>query len=128
MARNEADAMSSEARKAALCAQAEHLRSEVARQFEPVVRLDALAQALRLRAASLAGQPVVLGAVVVAVAALGPRRILLALRWGLLTLPAHPLGRRALGIAGAALRNALAPARQTATSTTRASRAQDPGS
>lgn len=120
--------MSSTERKAVLLAQSAHLRSEVARQFEPVVRLDALAQALAARAATLAGKPVVLGAVVVTVAALGPRRILRALRWGLLTLPAHPLGRRALAMVGAALRNALAPARGAATSTARASRAQDPGS
>lgn len=92
-----------DADKARLIAASDALRQRIAGELAPAVRFDATADRLLASATTLLRQPAVIGAVALGVALLGPRRVFGVLRWTLVTLPFHPVGRRLIPMIGSRL-------------------------
>lgn len=95
------------ARKAALVAESARVRAGLRLQLAPAVRAEAPMERLLASAQSLLGHPLVLGATVVGLVAIGPRRVFRLLRWSAMTLPFHPLGRRLIPMLGERLLSLL---------------------
>lgn len=87
-------------RKARLMAESARARRRLAETLAPAVQLEASAEQLFSGAAKLLRQPAVAGAVALGVALMGPRRVFGLVRWAVLTLPFHPLGRRLIPAIG----------------------------
>lgn len=98
------------ARKAALLAESARTREDLRAQLSPSALRNTPAARLLDAAGSLLREPVVIGAVAVGVVALGPRRLLRALRWAIVTMPLHPLGRRLIPALGTRLLDAISDA------------------
>lgn len=88
-------------RKARLMAESARARRRLAANLAPALELEASAEQMFARAASVLRQPAVAGALALGLALVGPRRVLGVLRWAVVTLPFHPIGRRLIPVLGA---------------------------
>jgi hypothetical protein len=88
-------------RKARLMAESARARRRLAANLAPMLQIEASAEQMFTRAASVLRQPAVAGALALGLALIGPRRVLGVVRWAVLTLPFHPLGRRLIPVIGA---------------------------
>lgn len=99
-------------RKARLMAESARVRRRLAANLAPAAQLEASAERLFAEAARLLRQPAVAGAVALGVALMGPSRVFGVLRWAVLTLPFHPLGRRLIPVIGSRISTWLAGRRR----------------
>jgi hypothetical protein len=94
-------------RKAALVAASAKARQDLRGQLSTRAVSESPAVRLLSTAGSLLREPLVLGVIAVGLLAIGPRRLFRLVRWGVVVLPLHPLGRRLIPALGARLMAAL---------------------
>lgn len=95
------------ARKAALIVESARTRESLRAQLSPSALRNTPAARLVDAAGSLLREPLVIGAMAVGAVAFGPRRLLRVLRWVIVTMPLHPLGRRLIPALGTRLLDLL---------------------